>query len=99
MFLDLAPQLRDQALRLFGQQLGEAERGRSLDNRGPEDGQHQRSQNANLVFADDIIHQELLEPGRTSPATLLITISTKPRASLPRRGRTSSFSSGSTLRK
>ena len=59
VFLDLAPQFRDQALRLFRKQLREDEGGDTLNDGGREHQQDQRLQHPGLVLHDDVIHQEL----------------------------------------
>ena len=99
VLLHLAPQLRDQALPFFGEQLGERERGDALNQRGGEHAADQRVEQPDLVFADHRSTSQLMDPGMTRLQSRLMTMSTKPSASMPRRGRTSSFSSGSALRK
>ena len=57
----------------------------------------QRQQHMDLALSDDVIHEELGRRGSTRPDTRLITISPKPSASSPRRGRISRQISGRAL--
>ena len=68
VLLHLAAQLGNQALALFGEQLGQGEAGDALHDGGGEYRAHQRVQQVRLVLVDDVVHQEFGRAGQHQAA-------------------------------